>query len=487
MTAVSALRVRAPNRVSVVTIIGASVLAALVARLAASGGLLLAGVAVAGPAALAVSLKRPKVAVVALLVSTGSLMPSGIGQFEVAGIRSDIPEMLLLSLLGASILTFALKPEPFRIPFAGALLALLAAAVFGAGVALIRGAGFGETLGPFKVYLFWLAVVPFAWCLRNKDEIEWLERLVIGLATAAAVVTLALVTLGVGVPTAETSGVTSLGITAEATRYRPAAVQLAFLATILLIHRATFGGWSVRRVFAMAALLTLLAASFTRSTWAALLVCVVAYALLRPGRRQPLRGIATGIVVILGVGAGLGMAASGLLGSSAEAIALRARSTVTPSVFEERSQLLRNAENEAAVAAIRRSPLVGVGLGQPFGGRTMRYSHTVGFNVYSESLLLHNTYLKLWLETGLPGVIAMIMLALSVWRMTRYHRTHAPPYVASRSIAAGLCLLGFSIQAIYQTKLYHRPTIVAIAVALALLAATDQVAFDPQRSSSSSQ
>ena len=456
--------------------VGASV---ALSRYAASGNWLPAGMGASIALVVPLVLTRTKWVIVALFLITGTLLSSRFGSFEIGGIRSDLPEVLLLALLGGWLLQKALTREADVIPFAYATVGLVAAALAGAAIALGRGSQFGDVLGPLKTFLFWLLVLPLASVLRSQKDLDWLERVVIGIAVAASALTLALAVLGIGVPSGDVAGITSLGVYSEATRYRPASLQLAFLAAFLLSHRVAMHRWSIRRGAGMAVLLLAQAISFNRSTWVALVVGLGLYAAFRPGNREPLRGLSVGIVSLAVLLGSLFLAGSGALGGSAEAVALRARSVVTPSVFEERSQELRNQENAVALSALRRSPLTGVGLNRPFGNRSAVYSHRAGAVVYSDTLLIHNTYLKLWLETGIFGIIALIGLALATRKMARRQTRAAIPTLGSRSLAAALCLLGFALQAVYQTKLYHRPTIIAATAALAILAGTGFVAKQP--------
>jgi len=445
-------------------------LAALLAAASAAGRAQTVILLAAGIGAAFVVIERPRWALLAILVATGTVLPIRFGPFEVAGVRSDLPEALLILLLVTWVVSATLKGESFPLlawPVAG----LVGAATVGAITALAKGAAFGEVLGAFKTYIFWLLLLPLWVVIREDGDSDWVERAVIWLAVGASALTLVLAAAGVGAPSGET-GVTTLGVESEATRYRPAVLQIAFLSTFLLAHRAAIRGWTMQRATAFGLLLLVQAISFNRSTWVALGVCLTLFGLLSRGG-PPLRGLTTVLTSGALVVAALGIAASGVLGGSAEALALRANSVLTPSVFEERSQELRNEENEVAVRAIKANPLTGVGLNQRFGQRTSRYSHQVGYAIYSDTTLVHNTYLKLWLETGLAGILALAGLAVALATITRRHRRGESQWVASRSLACSMCLLGFALQAIYQTKLYHRPTIVAAACALVIVGAGD--------------
>ena len=421
-------------------------------------GAALAGVAVA---------LRPHWGVLAMLVACSTLLPTRVGQFSVAGVRSDIPEALLFLVLGVWVLKSARRTGP-RNPLAHPLVGMAGAGCFGAVVAMASGASVGDVLGPLKAFAFWLLALAIVAHVRELDD-AWLERAVIVLATSTAVMAIGLAGAGISLAHTEVSEVVTLGVAAEAQRIRPAGLQLQFLATFLLVHRGVMRGWSMRSVAAVAALLVAQALSFNRSTWASLGLCLILYALTHPGARVRFRGLTTVLTTSVVLAAVFSLAAFGVLGPTPRSLAQRAASALNPAVFSERSQLLRNEESRIALTTISRKPITGVGLNQPYGSRLSVYSQRLAGRLYFDDQTLHNSYLKLWLEAGLPGPLALLALIVASGRLCRSQRRSGSVDLSSRSLAVSLALLGLALQAYYQTMLYHRPTLVTVAVALALL------------------
>lgn len=439
--------------------------------LGSPGALLLAGGVLTGVAILL----RPRLGIVALLCSVATLFPTRIGAFEVAGIRSDVPEAVAILLIGIWLVRIgSVRGHPTRNPLAGPLLLIVAAAVLGSIVAMSGGATVSAVLGPLKTFVFWLVPLPLLAELRRPADLEWLQRLVLTLAIASAVVTIVLVMVGAGVPHAETTEVVTTGVRAEAQRIRPAALQIQFLGTLLLMHRATFAGWTAYRIAGLVVVLMAQALSFNRSTWIALVAVSIIYGLRRPGPRVGTRGLRTGMIGASALAVALLLGSAGVLGPTGRALAARAASTANPLVFQERSQSLRNEESRIARAAIARRPVTGVGLDQPYGSRRGRYSEQLRGRVYSDHLVLHNTFLKIWLDLGLAGVIGFVLLGGRVVKLAR-GRHRLQPMSSSLVLASILSVLGFALQAAYQTKLYHRPSIVTIGVALSLAVAATQM------------
>lgn len=414
-------------------------------------------------------LVHPQWGLVVLLVATCTMLPGRVGAVDIGGVRTDAAEVLVFLLIGGWVVRRVAEPDVGPNPLIAPLLAMLGAGCFGAAVALASGAAVSDVLGPLKTFAFWLVALPVVAAVRAHEGLRWLERIVLVAATATAGLTVILAVTGWAIPSSETTEVVTLGVASQAQRILPAGLQLEFLATLLIVNRGVLNGWSARSIAILVSLLVGQAISFNRSTWATLALCLLLYAFFHPGTRQRNRGLATALAVIVMFGATGAAAVSGLLGPTPQAVALRARSTLTPAVFGERSQTLRNEESSAALAMIARRPLTGVGLNQPYGARFSQYSEGIRGGVYLDHQTLHNSYLKLWLETGLPGVAALTALVLVVVRIRRTGPSGQLVSERGLSLAVALALLGLALQATYQTSLYHRPTLVTIGVALGML------------------
>ena len=470
--------VRAPRLAidsSTLVTIGAAALAACAAGLAARGNASVALLVAAVGAGLA-ALVAPRRLVFVLVAATVTLLPSRFGAMSFAGVRTDIPELLLLAVLGVCgvhlLLGTTVSVSRFTVP----LLLVLGAVAFGAAVALHGGASRTVVLGPFKSYLWWLLPIPLAGLFGDRFGRDTIERWVIAVATIGGVAVLGLAATGAGVPSGDDVEVVTLGVTSAAQRLRPALVQLSFLAVLVLVARITVDRSTPRRWLALAISLAVLALSFNRSTWIALAICIALFLRWRPGRRDAVRGATRAVAVAGALAAVLVVAATGVAGPTAQAMSLRARSVVTPDVLAEKSLEDRTDENESAIRALREQPVTGVGLGQPYGARRGRWSPERGAVVFHDRLFIHNSALGVWLWLGVPGVLAITALGVSIVRVTRWARRSLSPIIAARALAGGLCVLGMALQALVQTKLTHRPTLVVVALALTLLDASEEAA-----------
>lgn len=443
-------------------------LAGMAAGLAARGDSTLAALLVVAGAGLA-AVVAPRGLAILLVLATATLLPSRFGAMSFGGVRTDAPELLMLAVGGVYVVHLLLGATPRASRFTVPLLLVLGAAAFGAAVALQGGASRTEVLGPFKSYLWWLLPIPFAGLFGDRIGRDTIERWVVAIATAGGIAVLMLAATGAGVPSGDDVEVVTLGVTSAAQRLRPALVQLSFLAVLLLTARITVDRPTPRRWAALAVSLAVLGLSFNRSTWAALAVCVALFLRWRPGGRDIVVGATRAVIALGALLVVLVVGATGAIGPTAQAMSLRARSVVTPEVLAEKSLEDRTEENDSALTALRDRPVTGVGLGQPYGARRGRWSPEHGAVVFHDRLFIHNSALGVWLWLGLPGVVAVSALGLSILRVTRWARRSLPPVLAARALAGSLCVLGMALQALVQTKLTHRPTWVVVALALTLL------------------
>lgn len=453
--------------------VAAVVLTGVAAGLAARGDSRLAVLLVVAAAGIA-AVVAPRRLAILLVLATVTLLPSRFGAMSFGGVRTDIPELLMLAVIAVYAVHLLLGATPRASRFTVPVLLVVAAAAFGAAVALQGGASRTAVLGPFKSYLWWLLPIPFAGLFADRAGRDTIERWVVGVATAGGLVVLVLAATGAGVPSGDDVEVVTLGVTSAAQRLRPALVQLSFLAVLLLTARITVDRATPRRWASLAISLAVLGLSFNRSTWAALALCVVLFLRWRPGGRDVIVGTTRAAIALGVLVAVLVVGATGAVGPTAQAMSLRARSVVTPDVLAEKSLEDRAEENDSAIAALRERPVTGVGLGQPYGARRGRWSPDHGAVVFHDRLFIHNSALGVWLWLGLPGVIAVSALGVAIVRVTRWTRRSLPPVLAARALAGSLCVLGMAVQALVQTKLTHRPTLVVIALALTLLDAPEE-------------
>jgi hypothetical protein len=435
---------------------------------AAAGRLLLPAVVI-GALLAALVLTRTREMCLVWLVMVGSLLPSRILPLSLAGVRTDGPELLGLALIGAVVARAAMR-ERFRpLRFAGPLVAIVAAAMFGAVIAVLNGVDHSEWLGLLKNFFLFLVPLVFSWMFVTPEQRNQLERWIHHICTIGGSMVLIAAATGLSVPAGETPEVVTLGVTSDALRLRPALLTLTILATLLLAARTANAGARKIDVFRFLVYGMVVAVSFTRSTWVPLTLALVALALLRPGRRVPLRGLKVTIVLLVVGFCTFTAAGSGALGSTPKAITARIASIGSSHVFEENSYLDRKTEKTLARQAIANHPITGIGLGQPYGAIRSVYDPVLKIRTVSPRRFIHNSYYGIWLWGGIFGVLAFLWLGFRTVKAIGAALSQLPPDEGGRSLAAGLAVLALGMQATFQTSLTSRPVIATLACALTLL------------------
>lgn len=453
-------------RISLVPLAAAA--AWVLGRDAAAGRMLLPGLVVAALGT-ALVLARTRDMCLLWLVVVGSVLPSRIMPLSIAGVRTDVPELLGLALVGAVVARAAMR-ERFRpLRFTGPLVAIVAAATFGAVIAVLNGAPRTEWLGLLKNFMLFLVPLVFSWMFVTSEQRDRLERWIHHICTIGGSMVLVAAATGLSVPAGETPEVVTLGVTSDALRLRPALLTLTILATLLLAARTANVGARRIDVFRFLVYAMVLAVSFTRSTWVPLLLTLVLLALLRPGRRVPLRGLKVTLVLAVVGFCTFTVASSGALGTTPKAITARIASIGSSQVFEENSYLDRKTEKTLARQAIAKHPIAGIGLGQPYGAVRRVYDPVLKVRTVSPRRFIHNSYYGIWLWGGVFGVLAMVWLGLRTVRAIAAALRQLPPDEGGRSLAAGLAVLALGLQATFQTSLTSRPVIATLACAIALL------------------
>lgn len=457
----------AQERLQQSTLVLVAVAAAAVSAAAVASGSMLPAAAVVGASGALIASREPRVAIVALLAAI-AFLPERFGRVSLAGVDTDVVEVLGFTVLGVWLLRAASglgqRQSALRLPVG---LLLLGAAV-GAVVALAGGTDVAPVVGSAKVFAFYALPLAFASLLPDGSR-PWLADQVVRLATAGAVLIVVYAAAGRPPPGTRTYLVVTLDTVSEAQRLRPPAMALVFLATLIVAHRLATRGASATRLVTLAVLLAAQGLSFYRSTWVPMALALAAYFVLRPGRRTPFRGFVTGTsVLVVAVAVYVG-ASNGALGDTGRALALRVASIGNSDVLEESSLEDRTEEWEDAARALRRSPVVGVGIGAPYGAVRSVYDLDLDRRVYAQRLYIHNSWLGAWLRLGLLGVAGFVLLLRTVWREGARARREQPPEAASLALVGVLAVYGFALQALFQTTLTDRATIVALACATAFV------------------
>lgn len=430
----------------------------------------LPAIAVGGLLALGVAVRRPRPLVAVLVVAWASVFYRPL-QLDVLGVQTDLGEMVAFLLLGTWLLQVstgaARVPRALLPPAAVLVLAVTTGVLTG----LARGGTLHSMLGDVKPLLCYLLFLPLASWYDTVRRREALENLVHLTCVVGSLVALGATLSGIGLshittlPESVSAGATTLS---GVTRLRPPLTSLLVLATLLLMARVLSQGWTPGRRATLALYALMHALGYTRSTWVPLALALLVLGLRHRGARVPLRGLASVLVALVGLVALFGLASSGALGAQGAAVAARLGTVGSSDVLRESSFQDRLHENRVAWGALQQHPLEGTGLSQPFGLRAPVYVEDPPRFVYRDIMTVHNQYLFLWLQLGLLGLLLPVVLLRAVVRQLRQVHARGDPATSNAALAAGLTLLVFAFQALFQTFLLFPAQILATAVAVAL-------------------
>ena len=453
--------------------LGAALVAYEGAQRLVAGGVLV-GLLVAGAALAVLLLERPRAVVLLMLVFSAPLVRHLVVPLELGGIRTDVYELLAYALVAWWVVTRGRSVPMPSWRFAAPVLLLVTGAAVGTAYAFLAGTDRYRTIGQFKSYLLYLLVLPLTVLFASRAQKQRLERWVVGFCALGSFVVIGAAAIGSDVPSeAPDLPLNTFGVTQVVQRIRPSMLWLLFLATLVVLGRVFAHGLTWRAATYLTLFTTVWIFSFNRSSWAALAVSGGLLALLRPGPRREGRTLRTLAVTALALPAFLLLAGSGALGPTMSAVPARLESIVDPDVVEEHSLQDRAEEYPVAFAALRRSPVLGVGVGRSYGARRPYYDARLDVIRYQDRPFSHNSFLFAYLQTGLLGVAAIGWLGVAAWRAAREARRRLSPEDARRVLVGSLALLGYAIQSVTQTSLLHRPGIAAMAVAMVLATRPD--------------
>ncbi|GAB3911596.1 hypothetical protein GCM10029964_117900 [Kibdelosporangium lantanae] len=176
----------------------------------------------------------------------------------------------------------------------------------------------------------------------------------------------------------------------------------------------------------------------------------------------------------------LGLAGVGVFGGTGDALAGRVTSVITGNALAEDSLADRQRENVAALDTLRRHPVMGTGVGVPYGGEIVSYDNLHDRTEVEARPWIHNQYLRMWLWFGLFGLLMVGLLMVRVAAVV-VHSWYSPGAVVV--VALGLGLACLALQSVMQTTLIDRPTLIVVGLVLAMMA--QAVRWRPLRVASS--
>jgi hypothetical protein len=436
----------------------------------AAGGLILA------------ALKRPEIALLAILVAKSTiifedrmpLIPIGVGSLHVA-------DVILLALFGLILLRW-LAESDFHIvhtPLDLPLLAFYGVALLSTLIAVLTSSlEFNQGLRGIRDITFYLTFFLVINLVREQRQLTLLLRGFLALATAVAIAMIAQYLVGESlqllpgrVETLSTQGESYGGVF----RILPPGQSLtlvAFVVTTVALVLNGFRPLSLLRFLQWGLLGLVVVLTFNRSFWVvAGLALLLTACLLRGQDRQRL--VVWSLVVALLASVILPLAmyepesrASTLVRASIE----RLRTLVSSGTLGESSIEMRYVESEYARSQITKVPLIGLGIGaryRPWDSRIdWRLPDGSGFDGRA---YIHNGHLWILLQSGLLGYLCFVWLSLAfLVRGLRYWRSVRDSDMRAMVLGFTVTYLGVMLGAIVNPMLMQSFWIPVLGVMLGM-------------------
>jgi O-antigen ligase len=446
-----------------------AVLTFVLARWAASGNTtpaLLAGALLL----LAAVFRWPQVAMYAVILVTCFVTSPYVHPVQILGVRTDLGEAAAYALVAWGVAMLIVHEEARRAARgSGPFVLLVVAAAVGSLVGLDRGADHSIVLGFFKDYLIYLLAIPMLIAFRTRAARQQLETVLLRIADAGCVwVILSAISGGRLHVSSPAIAVETLGELVPAQRFRPPLLFVLLIATLLLAGRVGHRSWSPWRLAEAGLFLVTWLLSLTRSYWVPLVLALVLLALMRPGRRDPLRAVRATAVLAMILLVTLPLAAAGEFGPTTKAAVARVTSIGSSKLATDPSYLDRVDETRDGLHAIAQHPITGVGVANPYGAKRLRYDPVTNSTYFEDRLWSHDSPLLVYLQTGLLGIGALVWLGIATVRRSVRARLDLDEDDATRCLVGSLALFALGLMSLANTHLLFRPAIVGAVLALML-------------------
>jgi O-antigen ligase len=412
----------------------------------------------------------PRIAAYGVVLVTCFVTSPYVHPVQILGVRTDLGEAAAYALVAWGAVMTAFHPEARRAAGgSGPFVLLVVAAAVGSVVGLDRGADHTIVLGFFKDYLVYLLALPLLIAFRTRAAKAQLETVLLRIADAGCVWVVASAVSGGRLHVSSPAiAVETLGELVPAQRFRPPLLFVLLIATLLLAGRVGRRGWTPWRLVEAGLFLVTWLLSLTRSYWVPLVLALVLLALMRPGRREPLRGVRAIAVLAMILLVTLPLAATGVFGPTTKAAVSRVTSIGSSKLATDPSYLDRVDETRDGLRAIARNPITGVGVANPYGAKRLRYDPVTNSTYFEDRLWSHDSPMLVYLQTGLLGIAALVWLGVATFRRAVRARIDLDDEDATRCLIGALSLLALGLMSLANTHLLFRPAIVGAVVALAL-------------------
>lgn len=366
------------------------------------------------PVLLIIGAAMPTVLLVAALLLLFGLLPEFImAALPLGGATLRPAELVLIFcfvavmarvLLGRIDLLSPLKP--LRWP--------LAVLVCGLVLGFVKGKLLSNNtlaLADARQYVGWLGLVIAVWfAVAHPGR---LQRIVVGIALLAAFLMILQLGLGVqlifGFRGAEYLSKDFTDVTRSA--IGGGLFFLAYVAYRLFLHACDGDRWRWSALLGCLIAIGGIVASFNRAIWAGFAVGALVLLIFKPRTRHSTLLPFAVLLTFLCIGiAGLFVAKP------------RAGDAIVERILSLKDEGRRGSslgfrfdENQQALEAIRRNPVVGIGMGGEYKRAYRQLTKAGGFDI--EDSFIHNGYLSLWLKQGIFGLVFPAVFIVTVWRL----------------------------------------------------------------------
>lgn len=384
------------------------------------------------------TLKRPEIALLAILILTSSIVyeealpviSTGIGRFHIS-------DVILLALFGLIGLRRLVEPR-FRIvrtPFDCPLLAFYAVAVLSTLIAVLRSSvTIRDALSGVRLVTYYLTFFIVTNLVREERQLNLLLRGLFLLATIVAAAMIVQFLVGESLPLlpGRVENLSTWGESySDITRILPpgqSLILVSFFAITCILVLDKFTPINMFRFLQWAMLGLALVLTFVRAYWVGMILGLLLLAYLVKGQDRQ-RLVQWGLVVMFLVLVVLGplvvdpeSRAARLVSASIERLGtLVQRKTLSS---QESTLRWRYSEYEYALAQITSHPFIGLGLGV----RYRPWDPSLDWKGPDDSgfdgrAYIHNGHLWILMKSGLLGYLCFVWLSLAfLFRGFRYWR-----------------------------------------------------------------
>ncbi len=424
----------------------------------------------AGPAVLVVFILKPQYGLYAfftmIILMTEYFPETASGKnmfiFNDADTIQGLPSPLIMSLLMMFTVFFAwryfIEKKPSVIPLRYLFLLVVI-------LTLATLTGMRNGWDPIDIRVNFMAFLFPAFCfylcvniLTEMKQVYWM----VGIIFAACVVKSAIL----GLYYLEGQGIV-IGTAQAAVTYDPS--DLMAFSTMLLVAFAIVSkrGIRLRQILlflaAAAPILFAVLYSFRRGIWIGTTLAVVLYFLMSPlaTKKRIIRGLVL-FTLLLAILGNIDLGGSSGSGS----IINRLSSILDAKQDSNRHHML---ESRQALSDISKSPLLGLGLGSKH--KPVKY---IDWSADEQPVgTVHNTWVLIWMKTGLVGVFFFLWVGLMYLRsiavIVRHNRDNRYPVILALAASIGLWLIQSIITPI--PDYYHRSFLIMLFSALVVSSA----------------